>query len=86
MRLTHNSPMKTINWKRWLSVFGVLAFFLILFFTEGKSLFWNATALGGLMIYFWIFELVSIYITALFPLILAIPLGILSTSDLAEAY
>ena len=38
------------------------------------------------MIYFWIFELVSIYITALFPLILAIPLGILSTSDLAEAY
>ena len=44
--------MKTINWKRWLSVFGVLAFFLILFFTGGKSLFWNATALGGLMIYF----------------------------------
>jgi sodium-dependent dicarboxylate transporter 2/3/5 len=78
--------MKTINWKRWLSVFGVLAFFLILFFTGGKSLFWNATALGGLMIYFWIFEVVSIYITALFPLILAIPLGILSTSDLAEAY
>ena len=78
--------MKIFNWKRWLSVFGVLAFFLILSFTGGKSLFWNATALGGLMIYFWIFEVVSIYITALFPLILAIPLGILSTSDLAEAY
>ena len=78
--------MKTINWKHWLSLFGVLAFLLILFFTGGKSLFWNATALGGLMIYFWIFEVVSIYITALFPLILAIPLGILSTSELAEAY
>ena len=78
--------MKTINWKHWLSLFGVLAFLLILFFTKGKSLFWNATALGGLMIYFWIFEVVSIYITALFPLILAIPLGILSTSELAEAY
>ncbi len=78
--------MKIFNWKRWISLLGVLAFLSILFFTHGKSLFWNATALGGLMIYFWIFEVVSIYITAHLPLILAIPLGILSTSDLAEAY
>lgn len=78
--------MKIFNWKRWLSLLGVLAFLSILFFTHGKSLFWNATALGGLMIFFWIFEVVSIYITALFPLILAVPLGLLSTSDLAEAY
>ena len=78
--------MIIFNWKRWLSLLGVLAFLLILFFTHGKSLFWNATALGGLMIFFWIFEVVSIYITALFPLILAVPLGLLSTSDLAEAY
>jgi sodium-dependent dicarboxylate transporter 2/3/5 len=38
------------------------------------------------MIWFWVFEVISIYITALFPLILAIPLGLLTTDDLAKAY
>jgi len=59
---------------------------MILFLTGGKSIFWNAIALSGLMIFFWIFEIISIYVTALFPLILAIPLGLLETSDLAAAY
>lgn len=69
-----------------LGALGVFLFLLILLQTGGKSLFWNAIALGGLMIFFWIFEIISIYVTALFPLILAIPLGLLETKDLASAY
>jgi len=78
--------MLEFDWKKMLSAFGVFLFILILFLTGGKSLFWNAIALGGLMIFFWIFEVISIYVTALFPLILAVPLGLLETSDLAAAY
>lgn len=59
---------------------------MILFLSGAKSTFWNAVALGGLMIYFWIFEVIPIYITALFPLILAVPLGVLGKEDLASAY
>ncbi len=69
-----------------LATLGAFLFVMILFLTGGKSLFWNAIALGGLMIFFWIFEVISIYVTALFPLILAVPLGLLETSDLAAAY
>lgn len=69
-----------------LGALGVFLFLLIFFLTGGKSLFWNAIALGGLMIFFWIFEIISIYVTALFPLIIAIPLGLLETKDLASAY
>lgn len=53
---------------------------------SNQVFFWGAIALGGIMIWFWIFEVISIYITALFPLILAIPLGLLTTDDLAKAY
>jgi sodium-dependent dicarboxylate transporter 2/3/5 len=53
---------------------------------EGTSTFYNALALGALMIYFWVFEVIPIYVTALFPLVFAIPLGILSKEDLAAAY
>lgn len=69
-----------------LAAIGVFLFVMILFLTGGKSTFWNAIALGGLMIFFWIFEVISIYVTALFPLILAVPLGLLESSDLASAY
>lgn len=48
--------------------------------------FWGAIALGGVMIWFWVFEVISIYITALLPLILSIPMGLLTTDDLAKAY
>jgi sodium-dependent dicarboxylate transporter 2/3/5 len=78
--------MMTLDWKKMLIGFGLFLFALILFVTGGKSIFWNAIALGGLMIYLWIFEVIPIYITAILPLILAIPLGILKTDELAAAY
>ncbi len=78
--------MLKFDWKNMLATLGAFLFVMILFLTGGKSLFWNAIALGGLMIFFWIFEVISIYVTALFPLILAVPLGLLETSDLAAAY
>jgi sodium-dependent dicarboxylate transporter 2/3/5 len=78
--------MLKFDWKNMLATLGVFLFVMILFLTGGKSLFWNAIALGGLMIFFWIFEIISIYVTALFPLILAVPLGLLDTGDLATAY
>ncbi|NBX81200.1 MAG: anion transporter, partial [Flavobacteriales bacterium] len=79
--------MQQFNWKQLIAAVGVLLFVLILLFGEEKEkTLWNAIALGGLMIYFWVFEVISIYITALLPLILAIPLGILNADDLAAAY
>lgn len=78
--------MKTLDYKKLLIGLGVFLFVMILFLTSGRSTFWNAVALGGLMIYFWVFEVIPIYVTALFPLILAVPLGILNKEDLALAY
>ncbi|MCF8416608.1 MAG: SLC13 family permease [Crocinitomicaceae bacterium] len=65
---------------------GLLFFISTITLTGGKDIFWNSIALGGLMIYFWVFEVIPIYITALFPLIFAIPLGVLEKSDLATSY
>lgn len=53
---------------------------------SNRLFFWGAIALGGIMIWFWVFEVISIYITALLPLILAIPMGLLTSDDLAKAY
>ena len=72
--------------KKLLIATGLIGFLSILLVTGAKDTFWNAVALGGLMIYFWVFEVIPIYITALFPLILAIPLGVLDKSQLANAY
>jgi solute carrier family 13 (sodium-dependent dicarboxylate transporter), member 2/3/5 len=65
---------------------GLLLFTLIIIITGGQSTFWNAIALGFLMIFFWLFEIVPIYVTALFPIIFSIPLGILTRDQLASAY
>jgi sodium-dependent dicarboxylate transporter 2/3/5 len=72
--------------KKIIIAIGLIGFLSILLATGAKDTFWNAVALGGLMIYFWVFEVIPIYITALFPLILAIPLGVLDKSELANAY
>lgn len=72
--------------KKMMIGFGLFLFTLILFVTGAKDTFWNAVALGGLMIYFWVFEVIPIYVTALLPLILAIPLGLLNKDELAGAY
>jgi sodium-dependent dicarboxylate transporter 2/3/5 len=78
--------MLQLDWKRMLAAFGAVSFLIILITTRATDPFWNAVALGGLMIFFWIFEVISIYVTALFPFILAIPLGLLDSSDLAASY
>ncbi|GAB5418123.1 MAG: SLC13 family permease [Crocinitomicaceae bacterium] len=48
--------------------------------------FWSTIAIASLMVVFWIFEVLPIYVTALLPLVLAVPLGVLDTSQLAQAY
>lgn len=78
--------MKMINVKQLLTGFSIFSFALIVFFTGGKDTFWNSIALGGLMVFFWLFELLPIYVTALFPFVLGIPLGVLDSTDLTSAY
>jgi len=75
-----------MNWKKLLIGIGLLIFVTILLVTGAKDNLWNAVALGGLMIYFWVFEVIPIYVTALLPLVFAIPLGLLNKEDLAGAY
>jgi sodium-dependent dicarboxylate transporter 2/3/5 len=72
--------------KNLIIAIGLFLFAMILFVTGAKDNFWNAIALSGLMIYFWVFEVIPVYVTALFPMILAIPLGLLNKEDLASSY
>jgi di/tricarboxylate transporter len=76
----------TMNQKQLTTTIGFSTFAIILLATSCQSNFWNAIALSFLMIFFWVFEVIPIYVTALFPLVFAIPLGILSKDDLAMAY
>ena len=75
-----------LNYKKMLIWFGFFAFAMMLFITGAKQVKWNAISLSFLMIFFWIFEVIPIYVTALFPLVLSIPLGVLSKEDLSSAY
>lgn len=75
-----------MNWKSIFTFIGILVFFFTLLISGGNSTFWNALALGCLMVFLWILEIIPIYLTALLPLVLAIPLGILKPVDLASAY
>lgn len=69
-----------------LLVIGMILFLAIFCFHGGESLYYNSLALAILMIFFWVFEVIPIYITALFPLILGIPMGVLVKQDLVDAY
>ena len=48
--------------------------------------FWATLGIATIMVVFWIFEVLPIYVTALLPLLLAVPLGVLDTQELAQAY
>jgi sodium-dependent dicarboxylate transporter 2/3/5 len=74
------------NWKYYLFFTLLLVFFTSILLSANTNLFWNATAIGVLMIICWVFELIPIYVTALFPLIFAIPLKLISPIDLAASY
>lgn len=71
--------------KKFIIGVGFLGFFLLIGLTGGNNLFFNALALGGLMIYFWIMEVIPIYLTALFPIIFAAPLGLLTVNEKIDA-
>ena len=67
-------------------ILAVILFLLLVLPSKGASLTHNALAMALLMVIFWIFEVVPIYATALIPLFLATPLGLLDSSDLAKSY
>ena len=63
-----------------------LIFFISISFWEGSSLENRAIGMSVLMLFFWVFEVVPIYVTALIPLVLCTPLGLLDPAELALAY
>ncbi len=78
-----------MNLKSSIAAIGLFLFVTIIFLApknDEYTTYWYAIATAGLMVLFWLFEVVPIYVTALFPFVLAIPLGILAPSDLTAAY
>ncbi len=71
--------------KQILLISGVLAFGITLF-VKGDDMLIRASALGGLMVFFWFFDVIPMYVTALLPLALGVPMGLLSSDDLAGSY
>ena len=80
--------MEKMNLKRMIIAIGLFIFVTILFLTpkDENATFWYAIAVAGLMVLFWLFEVVPIYVTALFPFVTAIPLGILEPAHLSASY
>lgn len=81
-----------MNWKRLILLATLVIAALIVMYTTNASLsqsdknYWNAVALGSVMVILWVFELIPIYVTALIPLIAGVPLGLIDSSGLAAAY
>lgn len=78
--------LEKINFKQTIIGTGLVSFALTILFSGGDDLKWNSIALGGLMVLFWLFEVVPIYVTALMPFVFGIPLGVLDAQDLTNAY
>ncbi len=74
------------HWNRIIIASGLLIFAVILLATGGHNLVSNTIARGALMSYFWLFEVIPIYVTALFPIIFGVPLGIIGSDQLASSY
>ncbi len=70
------------------TIAGILGFiaFVIISCWDQNALQNRAVAMALLMVVFWVFEVVPIYVTALIPLVLCTPLGLLDPSELALAY
>ena len=81
-----------MNWKRLILLATLAIAAIIVMYTTNASLsqsdknYWNAVALGSVMVILWVFELIPIYVTALIPLIAGVPLGLIDSSGLAAAY
>lgn len=79
--------MEKLFWKQTTLFAGFAAFFtMIILAPKEDALFWNSIALGGLMVFFWLFEALPIYVTALLPFIFGIPLGVIDKAGLASSY
>lgn len=75
--------MKKISIHLWIGFVFLLSYWL------GFGLedtFKSALVLGVLMVYFWITEPIPIYVTALLPIIIGTPMGVLRPSQIAESY
>lgn len=71
--------------KQILLLAGIIAFITIVLI-KGDSNLWKAVALGGLIVFLWLAEALPIYVTAMLPLALAVPMGLLTTDEIAGAY
>lgn len=71
--------------KQLLLIIGIISFSALLLI-KGDDMLWRASALGGLMVFFWFFDVIPMYVTALLPLALGIPMGLLTGDDIAGSY
>lgn len=84
--------MKTFILNKYVQLLVGFILFFVIILTKGqdanpeKALMWKAISLAVLMIFLWLLEVIPLYVTALFPLFLASPLGILKPEDLAVSY
>lgn len=74
--------------KNILFIFGIVAFAIGIFFShqQEEPKLWSSICVAGLMVFFWLFEVLPIYATALLPLILGKPLGLIDEDSLAASY
>lgn len=84
--------LEKMNWKRLVLLSALVVFIAMVVYTNTgiatitEKNYWNAIALGGLMVVLWISEAIPIYVTALVPWIAGVPLGLIDTNGLATAY
>ncbi|NVK66031.1 MAG: SLC13/DASS family transporter [Flavobacteriales bacterium] len=75
--------------KQLLLIAGILAFVGMLFVNFDKhedQMLFRASALGGLMVFFWFFDVIPMYVTAMIPLALGVPMGLITGDGIAGAY
>lgn len=78
--------MEKYNLKYYILGIGFVMFAAIIVLKGLDDHLWMSIALGGLMVFFWLFEALPIYVTALFPFVFGLPLNVLDKSQLAAAY
>ena len=75
--------------KQILLLVGFISFISLQFVSledRGDEMLLRASSLGGLMVFFWFFDVIPMYVTALFPIAFGVPMGLLSSEDIAGAY
>lgn len=74
--------------KHILFLVGIFSFVAGIIFSNQQSepKMWLSICIAGLMVFFWLFEVLPIYATALIPLIVGKPLGLIESNLLAASY